>query len=116
MPEGPSIVILREQARGFRRPHHHARQRQQQARGLCGVVAADRRLRSWGKHFLIELPDRVLRIHLLMFGSYRINERKEDAQPRLSLGFDDGEEFNFYSCSVKTLPPAWTRSTTGARM
>jgi endonuclease-8 len=50
-----------------------------------------------------------------MFGSYRINERKEDAQPRLSLGFDDGEEFNFYSCSVKTLPPAWTRSTTGAR-
>jgi endonuclease-8 len=37
-----------------------------------------------------------------MFGTYRINERK-DAQPRLSLGFDDGEEFNFYTCSVKTI-------------
>lgn len=106
MPEGPSIVILREQAEGFvgrTITHASGNSKQVDFAALAGqpVVA----LRSWGKHFLIELPDRVLRIHLLMFGSYRINARKEDAQPRLSLGFDDGEEFNFYSCSVKTLPP-----------
>jgi endonuclease-8 len=59
-------------------------------------------LRSWGKHFLIQLPHLALRIHLLMFGSYRINERK-DATARLSLLFDDGDELNFYTCSVKTL-------------
>ena len=41
------------------------------------------------------------RIHLLMFGSYRIDERK-DSPPRLSLGFDGGE-LNFYSSSVRLL-------------
>ena len=34
-------------------------------------------LRSWGKHFLVELPTFALRIHFLMFGSYRIDARKE---------------------------------------
>ncbi|MBV7538304.1 endonuclease [Duganella sp. sic0402] len=106
MPEGPSIVILREQAEGF------AGRTIKRASGNAKAVDFDGlveqkvlALRSWGKHFLIQLPDRALRIHLLMFGSYRINERKPDAEPRLSLGFDDGEEFNFYTCSVKTLPP-----------
>jgi len=56
-------------------------------------------LRSWGKHFLVELPRFSLRVHFLLFGSYRINEAK-DAPPRLSLGFAEGE-LNFYSCSVK---------------
>nr|WP_245188173.1 DNA-formamidopyrimidine glycosylase family protein [Frateuria flava] len=57
--------------------------------------------RSFGKQTLIELPDVTIRIHLLMFGSYRIDERKE-AAPRLSLQFDEGE-LNFYSCSVRLL-------------
>jgi endonuclease-8 len=106
MPEGPSIVILREQAEGF--AGHTIRQASGNAKAVDFDSLVGQKvlaLRSWGKHFLIQLPDRALRIHLLMFGSYRINERKPDAEPRLSLGFDDGEEFNFYTCSVKTLPP-----------
>lgn len=106
MPEGPSIVILREQAAEF------AGRTIAQASGNSKTVDFDTlagqpilALRSWGKHFLIQLPDRVLRIHLLMFGSYRINKRKEGTDPRLHLGFDNGDEFNFYTCSVKTLPP-----------
>jgi endonuclease-8 len=59
-------------------------------------------LRTWGKHFLIELPDLVLRIHFLLFGSYRIDERR-DRPPRLSLEMEDGGELNFYACSVKEL-------------
>jgi hypothetical protein len=100
MPEGPSIVILKEQAAGF------AGRKILSAEGdakidkarLVGqrVVA----LRSWGKHFLIELQGFALRIHLLMFGTYRINERK-DSPPRLSLGFDGGDELNLYTCSVR---------------
>lgn len=106
MPEGPSIVILREAAEGFAGrtiTHASGNSKGVDFAALQGqpIVA----LRSWGKHFLIQLPTLALRIHLLMFGSYRINERKEDAEPRLSLGFDDGEEFNFYTCSVKTLAP-----------
>lgn len=57
-------------------------------------------LRTWGKHFLIEMPEFSLRVHFLLFGSYRINERK-DGPPRLSLRFAGGDELNFYTCSVK---------------
>jgi endonuclease-8 len=57
-------------------------------------------LRSFGKHFLVELGAFSLRVHLLMLGSHSINERK-DKPIRLGLGFDGGDEINFYSCSVK---------------
>jgi endonuclease-8 len=101
MPEGPSIVILREEAAGFvgqriRRAEGNAKIDMARLLGKCIES-----LRSFGKQTLIELPDVAIRIHLLMFGSYRINERK-DAAPRLSLGFDKGE-LNFYSCSVRLL-------------
>ena len=45
------------------------------------------------------MPDFSLRVHFMLFGSYRINEQKSWAVPRLSLGFDNGE-LNFYACSV----------------
>src|SRR5581483_1893714 len=57
--------------------------------------------KSWGKHFLICFKDFTVKIHFLLFGSYRINERREMA-PRLSLLFKKGE-INFYACSVKIL-------------
>jgi endonuclease-8 len=101
MPEGPSIVILREEAAGF------VGQRILSAEGNAKIDMARlpgkriESLRSFGKQTLIELPDVAIRIHLLMFGSYRINERK-DATPRLSLGFAN-DELNFYTCSVRLL-------------
>ncbi|SFU72671.1 DNA-formamidopyrimidine glycosylase family protein [Pseudoduganella namucuonensis] len=103
MPEGPSIVIMKEQAAGFvgrTIANASGNSKTVDFASLEGQPILG--LHSWGKHFLIELPRQVLRIHLLMFGSYRINERK-DTDPRLSLGFEDGEEFNFYTCSVKPL-------------
>lgn len=101
MPEGPSIVILREEVAPFtgrtiRRAEGNAKI--DMARLVGQPVVA---FRSFGKQTLIELPDVTIRIHLLMFGSYRIDERKE-AAPRLSLQFDEGE-INFYSCSVRLL-------------
>ncbi|WP_313279460.1 DNA-formamidopyrimidine glycosylase family protein [Stutzerimonas balearica] len=101
MPEGPSIVILREEVAGF------TGQRIERAEGSAKVDKARltgqvvREFRSWGKHLLIELEDVTVRIHLLLFGGYRINERK-DSTPRLSLGFADGE-LNFYACSVQLI-------------
>jgi endonuclease-8 len=101
MPEGPSIVILRGEAAPFigrtiRRAEGNAKIDMNRLAGQR-VVA----FRSFGKQFLIELPDVTIRIHLLMFGSYRIDERK-DAVPRLRLTFDEGE-LNFYTCSVRLL-------------
>jgi endonuclease-8 len=100
MPEGPSIVILKEQAAPF------AGQAIRRVQGNTTIekerLLGERveALRSWGKHFLVELPDFTLRVHFMLFGSYRINEAKSWAVPRLSLGFDNGE-LNLYACSVR---------------
>ena len=99
MPEGPSIVILKDQASGFLGKtivRVDGNTTIEKERLLNQRIEA---LRSWGKHFLIELDDFAVRVHFLLFGSYRINERKQ-APPRLSLGFETGE-LNFYSCSVR---------------
>jgi len=101
MPEGPSIVILRELAEPFTGKEVIA------ASGNTKIdvsIADGQRIiafKSWGKHFLICFDGFTIRIHLMLFGSYRINERKE-SPPRLSLLFKDGE-LNFYACSVKIL-------------
>ena len=98
MPEGPSIVILREAAAPFAgrvvaRVDGNSRldiQRMHRRR-IIGF-------RSWGKHFLIRFSDFALRVHFMLFGSYRIDERREST-PRLSLEFRKGE-LNFYACSL----------------
>jgi endonuclease-8 len=100
VPEGPSIAILREEAQRF------AGKRIVAVAGNTTIAKErllDQRIvaiRSWGKHFLVELKTFSLRIHFLMFGSWRIDERKDGATPRLSLQFRDGE-LNVYTCSVR---------------
>jgi endonuclease-8 len=59
-------------------------------------------LRTWGKHFLVCFSGFTLRVHFMLFGSYRIDERKDNAAPRLSLGVA-AHELNFYASSVKYL-------------
>ena len=104
MPEGPSLVILREEAARFQGKQIAVAEGNTKALDL-GRLAGKRikSLRSWGKHFIIEMNGEVVRIHFMMFGSYRINERKEDKVPRMSLQFTDGEELNFYACSVNPI-------------
>lgn len=101
MPEGPSIVILKESVQQFagRKVLSVSGNSKIDISRMDGqtVIA----FKSWGKHFLICFEDFTIKVHLLMFGSYRINERKE-TEPRLSLQFSNGE-FNLYSCSIKLL-------------
>lgn len=101
MPEGPSIVILKELAAPF-----HGKK--VLAVGGNSKVEKERALgekviefRSWGKHFLICFPEFTIKIHFMLFGSYRINEEREST-PRMSLKFRNGV-INFYACSVKIL-------------
>lgn len=100
MPEGPSLVILRELSQQFageriRKATGNAKIDKERLTGQR-IVA----LRTWGKHFLIELDGFSIRIHFLMFGRWCIDERKE-APPRLSLAFSRKREFNFYNCAVR---------------
>src|SRR5688572_13045320 len=101
MPEGPSLVILREQAQIFKGKRVVAvegNSKIDQPRMVGQRIVA---LRTWGKHFLIEFAGFSLRIHLLMFGRYCINERKPDKPIRLGLRFARKQELNFYACAAR---------------
>lgn len=102
MPEGPSIVILKEAVQAFKGKKVTAisGNAKIELEHLAGKKIID--FKTWGKHFLICFPDCTIRIHLLMFGSCRINEQKEGATPRLHLQFAKGE-INFYTCSVQLI-------------
>lgn len=102
MPEGPSLVILREALQPF------AGKRVLRVGGNSRLPIADiggntlRRVRTWGKQLLLEFDPFTVRIHFLLYGSWLVDERKETT-PRLSLGFARGREMNFYACSVRFL-------------
>lgn len=99
--EGPSLIILREEVAFLK------------GRKISGVTTTTRLdprpllhqtvrdFLSYGKHFLIVLDRVTIRVHFLMFGSYRINEQK-DRPPRLSLVFDT-DVLNLYTCAVTLL-------------
>ena len=101
MPEGPSIIILKEAVQLFKG--------QKVIRVAGNTKIAKERMegqkivdfKSWGKHFLICFPKFTTRIHFMLFGSYRINEDKV-TPPRLSLHFKNGK-LNFYACSVQPI-------------
>jgi len=99
MPEGPSIIILKEEVQSFigKQIVQMEGNSKLDIQRLTGKKIID--FKSWGKHFLICFKDFTVRIHFMLFGSYRINEQKE-ATPRLRLIFKKGE-INFYACSIK---------------
>ena len=84
MPEGPSLVIAKEETARF------VGQQIVEAGGNTATIDPTRLLgqsivsvRTWGKHFLVELPNLAIRIHFLLFGTYRVNEEREGKVPRL---------------------------------
>jgi len=99
MPEGPSIVILKEEVEPFKgkKVIEVSGNRKIDLQRMQSQIVRD--FKSFGKQFLICFDKFSVRIHLLLFGSYRINERKETS-PRLSLRFSNGE-LNFYACSIR---------------
>jgi endonuclease-8 len=107
MPEGPSILILKEAIAKFKGkkildasgnakiPHKE----------LINKKVLD--IRTWGKQLFFILDDRFVRIHLLMFGSYSVDEQtKPKRSLRLTLTFKNGTVY-FYTCSVKILTGDW---------
>lgn len=99
MPEGPSILILKEKVQQFKGDkviHASCNNGSLDTDILTDQIIID--FKSWGKHFLICFPEFTVRIHMMMFGTYRINENTEKP-PRLHLQFEDGE-LNFYACQL----------------
>lgn len=101
MPEGPSIVLVKEETKifvGKKILSVSGNSKIDQHRLINNKILD---IKSWGKHYLICFKGFTLKVHFLMFGSYRVNEKK-DSPARLSIVFKKGE-INFYACSVKYL-------------
>ena len=103
MPEGPSILIMKEALKHFKGKKVIS------AGGNAKLVFAlleNKRItdiRSWGKHLVISFGKLHIRIHLLMFGTYSIDEQtRADRSLRLYLKCSNGTVY-FYTCSIKTL-------------
>ena len=99
MPEGPSIIIAKEDLEQFIG---------KKILSASGTAKIDKKrlvnariseIRTWGKHLLLCFDGFTLRIHFLMFGTYYINSSKPLA-PRLHLTFPNDEELNFYTSAI----------------
>lgn len=101
MPEGPSIVIAKEEMTVFvgKKIIEASGNAKIDIDSIEGKVLTD--VKSWGKHLLLCFDDFTVRIHFLLFGSYLVNETKT-AAIRLGLVFKNGH-INFYAASVKIL-------------
>jgi endonuclease-8 len=107
--EGPSLLILREELAPFvgKKVRAVSGNTQQPKESLKGLYLSE--VRTWGKNLFLlftkaraksgETPQTV-KVHFLMWGSYRINEVREGRQVRLSLEFPNGV-FNIYAASVR---------------
>ncbi len=100
MPEGPSLYILRE------RVHHFKGKKVLEADGYAKGIDMSRiegqkvtDIRTWGKQLLFCFKGFAVRVHLGLFGTYVIDDRKK-VNASLHLRFDNGE-VNFYVASIK---------------
>lgn len=101
MPEGPSILIMKESLQHFtgKTLTEASGNAQFDKEILTGKTLQD--IRTFGKQTYLIFKDHAVRIHLLMFGSYSIDEQtKPDKSLRLALRFHS-ESLYFYTCSVK---------------
>lgn len=100
MPEGPSIVILKEAVQEFKAQKiiSITGNSKQDIQRLSGEYIID--FKSWGKHFLICFKNFAVRIHFMLFGSYSINQKIETKVTRLGIHLENGDLY-FYACSVQ---------------
>ena len=103
MPEGPIIVILKEEVDAL----HLVGKKVLRVSGT-NTIEDDRiigqqvkAIKTYGKNFLICFEDFTLRVHLMMFGTYSLNHRKQ-TKLQLSLQFENAE-LNFYTTSLKII-------------
>ena len=76
MPEGPSLLIAKEAMIQFKGKKiiDASGNAKFGIERLVNKKIID--IKTWGKHLLIVFDKFSIRIHFLMFGTYRINEKK----------------------------------------
>jgi endonuclease-8 len=101
MPEGPSLIIFREDLLRFAGQKINAVSGSSKIDQQRLIGKNIKEIKLWGKHMLWCFEDFSIRIHFLMFGTYYINSEK-DRVPRLSIQFEK-DHLNLYACAIKML-------------
>jgi endonuclease-8 len=103
MPEGPTLVIAKEDLTPFigKTIVTATGNAKIDFERLIGRRIKD--IRTWGKLLLITVKDANVRIHFLMFGAYSINaEKRQKRSLRLHLSLKK-DDIYFYTCAVRLL-------------
>ena len=94
MPEGPSLVYLKNKLQAYAGRKVTAAGGYSPMSKTWIVNKKMLEVTTWGKHLLLQFSKGTVRIHLMLFGSVLINERKKvNASFFLQFGKD---ELNFY--------------------
>jgi endonuclease-8 len=101
MPEGPSLIIAKEELKQFVGKKIIAVDGNSKIDlpRLVNKKLLD--VKTWGKHLLFCFNGFTVRIHFLMFGKYLVNDSK-NSKLSLQLKFSRGE-VNIYTSAVKML-------------
>jgi endonuclease-8 len=97
--EGPSLIILKEELKRFEKKKVLvvSGNTKQPKESLEGKTL--KKIVTWGKTiYQVFSGNIVTRTHFLLFGSYRIDDPKDNRIPRIKLEFPNGIVY-FYSCS-----------------
>jgi endonuclease VIII len=103
MPEGPVIRLLCEKAQifvGQKVKKASVSAPKPDFTHLEGLTVKE--ISVYGKQLLISFPELTVRVHLMLFGYFRINEKKENGKLSLGLEFGKGE-LNFYASDVRLI-------------
>lgn len=101
MPEGPSILILKEKLSYLRN---------KTVTEASGYVSLDLEalihhkimdFKTWGKHLLICFSGFTIRVHLGLFGTCQLHEPKK-VNPSLALHFHNDSVY-FYVCTIRRI-------------
>lgn len=100
MPEGPVIVLMKEHLQKFVGEKVIAVSGSEIKESVIKNQTL-KEIRLYGKQTYLIFNEINIRIHLLMFGSYEIDQQtKPDKNLKIGLTFKNGKAL-FYTCSVK---------------
>jgi endonuclease-8 len=100
MPEGPTIILMKEDIVQFigKKVKTESGSAVSDEHTAKGQILRD--ILTFGKQTFLVFDDFIIKIHLMMFGSYSLEKRTDIDTLRLGLTFSDGGMF-FYTCTVK---------------
>lgn len=102
MPEGPTIVLMKEDLQKFvgEKVIEVDGSEVPENSEIKGKVL--REIKIFGKQTFLIFDTIIFKIHLMMFGSYSLYKRKDIDTLKLGLTFKDGGMY-FYTCVVKVI-------------